>query len=144
MKIELGTVLGVSTAGCALAFCGAGIATAAPDVVGQPYADAVTAIEDEGGTPHVAVTVGSRLPQDECIVTNAWQTSAVVPMTDDVYWERNDDVIQLALNCAGGHATATNPGASVASPLGREAKAAADEAATAEEGELAEVSTPDE
>lgn len=144
MKIELGTFLGVSTAGCVLALCGAGVAAAAPDVVGQPYSDAVTAIEDEGGTPHVAVAVGSRLPQDECIVTNAWQTSAVVPMTDDVYWERNDDVIQLALNCAGDHATATNPGASLGTPAGREAKAAADEAATAEEGELAEVSTPDE
>ncbi|ABK74754.1 hypothetical protein [Mycolicibacterium smegmatis] len=144
MKIELGTVLGVSTAGCALAFCGAGMAAAAPDVVGQPYSDAVTAIEDGGGTPHVAVTVGSRLPQDECIVTNAWTTTAVVPMTDDVYWERSDNVVQLSLNCAGDHATATNPGASVASTLGREAKEAADEAATSEESELAEVSTPDE
>ena len=50
----------------------------------------------------------------------------------------------MSLNCPGGHATATNPGASVASPLGREDKTAADEAATAEASELAEVSTPDE
>ena len=48
------------------------------------------------------------------------------------------------LNCNGGYATATNPGASLASPDGRKAKAAADEAAAAEEAELAEVSTPDE
>jgi hypothetical protein len=65
-------------------------------------------------------------------------------MTDDVYWEHTEDVVQVALNCAGDHATATNPGASLGSPAGREAKAAADEAATAEEGELVEVSTPDE
>ena len=39
----------------------------------------------------------------------------------------------LALNCNGEYATATNPGASLASPEGREAKAAADEAAAAEE-----------
>jgi hypothetical protein len=51
--------------------------------------------------------------------------------------------VRLNLNCAGGYATATNPGASVASPAGREAKAA-EEAAAAEEQELAEVSTPDE
>lgn len=54
------------------------------------------------------------------------------------------DEVRLNLNCAGGFATATNPGASVASPAGREARAAAEEAAAAEEQELAEVSTPDE
>jgi hypothetical protein len=52
--------------------------------------------------------------------------------------------VRLNLNCAGGFSTATTPGASVASPAGREAKAAADEAAAAEEQELAAVSTPDE
>ena len=50
----------------------------------------------------------------------------------------------FSLNCNGGYATATTPGASLASPEGRKAKAAADEAAAAEEAELAEVSTPDE
>ncbi|MGV0745340.1 hypothetical protein [Mycolicibacterium sp. XJ870] len=140
----LGSVVGASAAGCALAVWGAGAAAAAPDVVGQPYADAATAIEDEGATPEVAVTVGGRLPKDECIVTNAWDSRPLVPMTDDVYWEFTEDVVKVALNCTGDYATATNPGASVASPLGREAKAAADEAAAAEEEELAEVSTPDE
>jgi hypothetical protein len=52
--------------------------------------------------------------------------------------------VRVSLNCAGGFASATNPGASVASPAGREAKAAADEAAAAEEEQLEEVSTPDE
>lgn len=137
-------VLATSTAGAAIALSTAGIASAAPDVVGQPYSDAAAAIEEEGATPEVAVAVGGRLPQDECIVTNAWDSSQLVPMTDDVYWEYTEDVVKLALNCAGDHATATNSGASVASPLGREAKAAAEEAANAEEQELAEVSTPDE
>jgi hypothetical protein len=63
---------------------------------------------------------------------------------DDVYVLSVTDEVRLNLNCAGGYATATNPGASVASPAGREARAAADEAAAAEEQELAEVSTPDE
>lgn len=140
--LGLGSVIGVSVAGLAVTFAGA--ASAAPAVVGQPYGDAAAAIEEGGGTPRVAVTVGSRLPRAECIVTNAWVTRQLVPMTTDVYYEYNEDVVQLALNCAGDHATATNPGASVASPLGREAKAAADEAATAEQSELAQVSTPDE
>ena len=63
---------------------------------------------------------------------------------DDVYVLSVTDEVRLNLNCAGGFATATNPGASVASPAGREARAAAEEAAAAEEQELAEVSTPDE
>lgn len=137
-------VMVASGLGVTFTWLGAGVAAAAPDVVGQPYGDAVTAIEEGGATARVAVTVGGRLPQDECIVTNAWDTRPLVPMTDDVYFEHTEDVVQVALNCAGGHATATNPGASVASPLGREAKEAADEAASAEQSELAEVSTPDE
>ena len=72
--------------------------------------------------------VGSRLPLDECIVTNARDESAFRPAQDGIYGYAEDEVM-LSLNCDGGHATATNPGASVASPAGREAKAAADEAA---------------
>lgn len=135
---------GLVVAPASMALLGAGVAAAAPDVVGQPYADAVTAIEDEGSTARIAVTVGGKLPQDECIVTNAWDGTWVRPMTDDVYFESAQGEVMLSLNCAGDFATATNPGASVASPMGREAKIAAEEAAAAEEAELAEVSTPDE
>lgn len=146
MKIAIGfgSVVAASAAGFALA--GAGFAGAVPDVVGQPYGDAVSAIEDGGGTAHVAVTVGSRLPRDECIVTNAWDVRQLVPMTTDTYYEYDENVTQVALNCEGDHATEEHPGASVASPAGREAKEAADEAARAQQegGELAEVSTPDE
>ncbi|AKS36277.1 hypothetical protein [Mycolicibacterium goodii] len=121
---------------------GAGVAAAAPDVVGQTYADASTAIEDEGSTAKIAVTVGSKLAQDDCIVTNAWDA----PFMRDVGGEfgHADGEVMLALNCDGDHATAKGPGASVASPAGREAKAAADEAEQAEQSELEEVSTPDE
>ncbi|GAB5895440.1 hypothetical protein [Mycolicibacterium mageritense] len=125
-----------------LALLGAGTAAAAPDVVGQTYSDASTAIEDDGGTPKVAVTVGSKLPQDECVVTNAWDAPFVRDAGDE--YTHADSEVMLSLNCDGGYATATHPGASMASPAGREAKAAADEAAAAEEEELAEVSTPDE
>lgn len=114
---------------------GAGTAGADPNLVGHPYSDVATAIEDSGGTPKIAVTVGGKLSQDDCIVTNTWKAPT---------FEHTGGVVMVALNCDGDHATATNPGASVASPAGRQAKAAADQAAAAEEAALAEASTPDE
>ncbi|OBB27771.1 hypothetical protein A5792_23285 [Mycolicibacterium peregrinum] len=146
MKIAIGfgSAIGMSAAGFAFAVMGAGAAQAAPDVVGQTYSDAVSAIEDGGGTAHVAVTVGSRLPRDECIVTNAWTVRQLVPQTSDTYYEYREDVTEVSLNCDGDHATETHPGASIASPAGREAKAAEDEAAAAEQEPIAEASTPGE
>ena len=145
MKIAIGfgSAIGMSAAGFAFAVMGAGAAQAAPDVVGQTYSDAVSAIEDGGGTAHVAVTVGSRLPRDECIVTNAWTVRQLVPQTSDTYYEYREDVTEVSLNCDGDHATETHPGVSIASPAGREAKAAEDEAAAQQEP-IAEASTPDE
>lgn len=140
--IVLGAGAAVAASAAVSSLLGAGIAAAAPDVVGQTYSDAATAIEDDGGTPKVAVTVGSKLSQDDCIVTNAWD--APFMRDDGGEFAHADGEVMVALNCDGGHATATNPGASIASPAGREAKAAADEAAAAEEEELAEASTPDE
>lgn len=136
---------GIVVAAPALALFGSGVAAAAPDVIGQPYSDAVSAIEEEGGTAVVAVRTGDKLSQDECIVTNAWDAPFVRDLVyEDTAFAHADSEVMVALNCAGGYATATSPGASQASPMGREAKAAADEAAAAEEQELAEVSTPDE
>jgi hypothetical protein len=136
-----GSIAGAAAA-ISTALLGSGIAAAAPDVVGQTYADASTAIEDEGGTAVVAVRTGDKLEQDECVVTNAWDAPFMRDVGDA--FEHADSEVMLSLNCAGGYATATNPGASIMSPAGREAKAAADEAAAAEEEELEEVSTPEE
>jgi hypothetical protein len=121
---------------------GSGVAAAAPDVVGQTYADAASAIEEEGGTAVVAVRTGDKLPEDECVVTNAWDAPFLRDVGDA--FEHAEGEVMVALNCAGEFATATNPGASILNPAGREAKAAADEAAAAEEEELAAGSTPDE
>jgi hypothetical protein len=140
--IVLGTG-GVGAMALSMALLGTGVAAAA-EYDGQTYADAAAAIEDAGSTPIVATRVGSQLPQDECIVVNSQDHSYLRDPADDVYVMSVTDEVRLNLNCAGGYATATNPGASVASPAGREAKAAADEAAAAEEQELAAVSTPDE
>jgi hypothetical protein len=135
----------IVVASSSVALFGSAVAAAAPDVVGQPYSDAASAIEEEGSTAVVAVRTGDKLPQDECIVTGAWDAPFVRDLVyEDTAFAHADSEVMLALNCAGGYATATNPGASLLSPMGREAKAAADEAAAAEEQELAEVSTPDE
>lgn len=118
---------------------GAGVAAAASEYDGQTYADAAAAIEESGGTPIVVTRVGDQLPQDECIVMNAQDHSFLRPDPEDVYMLSVTDEVRLHLNCAGGFATATDPGSSVASPAGRAAMAAAEEAAAAEEQELAAV-----
>jgi hypothetical protein len=138
------STIGISgLAAGALGLSGAGIA-AADDYAGQTYADAVAAVEESGSTAVVGSKFGAQLPLDECIVTNSSTQSFVRPMTTDVYFETVGSEVRLNLNCSGGYASATNPGASLASPAGREAKAAAEEAAAAEEQQLAEVSTPGE
>ncbi len=136
----------VSGAGIAIALTscgllGAGVAAAAPDVVGDKYGDAASTIEDDGGKAKVAVTVGSKLSQDDCVVTHAWDAPFVRDAGDE-YTHAKDEVM-LSLNCDGGYASSSHSGASVASPAGREAKKAADEAAEQEDA-LAEASTPDE
>jgi hypothetical protein len=121
---------------------GAGVASAVPDVEGMTYEDAVAAIEDDGGIPRIAVTVGDR--QDAmgaCLVTRATEGSFYRPIPDDVYFGGDEGEVLLTLNCNRGAATATTPGASMASVAGREFHARAEEqaaAAQSEEAELAE------
>ncbi|KKW62165.1 MULTISPECIES: hypothetical protein [Mycolicibacterium] len=105
---------------------GADVASAAPDVVGQKYSDAASAIKDSGGTAVVASRVGDRLSESDCIVTNAWEASFVRDGSAD------GGEVMVSLNCNGDYATATDPGASVQHPLGRDAKAADEEEADEE------------
>ena len=137
-------ILGVGAAATALATMALfGTATAAADdYVGQTYADASEAMSDEGVDPIVVTRTGDKLEEDDCIVTAAWSAPFVRDTGDE--FEHSEDEMLVSLNCAGGYASATNPGASLASPAGREAKEAADEAAAEEEAALEEASTPDE
>ena len=133
--ISAGTI---GAAGVALGLFGAGIASAAPDVVGMTYGDAVSAIEEDGGTAKISVTVGDR--QDamgDCLVTNA--TDAPFVRDDEGEFGHADGEVLLALNCNRGAATATTPGASAASPAGRDFTAKAEEAAAAQQSEEAEL-----
>jgi hypothetical protein len=127
---------GVAVAGAAAALFGAGIAGAAPDVVGDTYSDASTAIEEAGGTAVIATRVGSGADEGECIVTNAWDASFIRE------GESASGEVMVALNCNSQVASAGKSGNSAASPAGREAKAAQEEAAAAEEEQLEGVSTP--
>jgi hypothetical protein len=113
-----------------MALFGTGVA-AADDYAGKTYADAAKAIQNSGGTPIVAARFGDKLQQDECIVTGSLSPSFVRPKATDTVFETVTSEVRLNLNCNGGYATAANPGNSLASPEGREAKAAADSAAAA-------------
>jgi pyruvate/2-oxoglutarate dehydrogenase complex dihydrolipoamide acyltransferase (E2) component len=140
--VKKSIVLSAGTAVAAsalMALFGTGVA-AADDYAGQTYADASSAASDAGLTVVVAGRVGDKLSQDECLVTRS-QTAPFISANDGAHY---DSQVQFYLNCNGGFATATKPGASLASPEGREAKAAADQAAAEEEAQLAEVSTPDQ
>ena len=133
----------VVAASALMVLFGTGVA-AADDYAGQTYADAAKAIQDAGGTPIVAARFGDKLQQDECIVTGSLSPSFLRPKATDTVFETVTSEVRLNLNCNGGYATAINPGASLASPEGRAAKAAADEAAAQEEQSLAAVSTPNQ
>jgi hypothetical protein len=141
MKFIVSAVASVAALAVAGLF-GAGIASAAPDVEGMTYEDAVAAIEEDGGIPKIAVTFGDR--QDAmgaCLVTRVTDGSYVRPIAGDVYYGPDEGDVLLTLNCNRGVATATTPGASAASASGREFQAKAEEAAAAaqnEEDELAE------
>jgi hypothetical protein len=126
--ISASTVGAAGIAMGALGLFGAGTASAAPDVVGMTYGDAVTKIEDGGGTAKIAVTVGDR--QDamgDCLVTSA--TDAPFVRDSGGSFGHADSEVLLALNCNRGAATATTPGASAASPEGKDFTAKAEAAA---------------
>ena len=135
--IVLGTGSVFAVAAAASLLFGAGVAAAAPDVVGDKYSDAQEAIKDGGGSAVVASRFGDKLDEGDCIVTNAWDASFLRIDASD------DSQVNVALNCSGAYASATNPGTSVQNPLGREAKTEAEqEAAEQEAQELAEAETP--
>ena len=128
---------GTAAATASGALFGAGIASAAPDVVGDTYSDATSVIEQSGGTAIVATRTGSGADTGDCIVTNAWDAAFVRDGES-----ANGREVMVALNCNGDVAAAGKPGNSAASPEGREAKAAQEEAEAAEQQELEAVSTP--
>ena len=136
--MKYATIAGSLCAVAASGLFGAGIASAAPDVVGMTVSDATSTIQDGGGTAKVTVTVGDR--QDamgDCLVTNA--TDAPFLRDTSGTETHADGEVLLAVNCNRGAATATTPGASAASPEGRAFTAKAQEAAQAQQDQADEL-----
>ncbi len=101
------------------------------------YGDAVSKIEDGGGTAKIGVTVGDRqAAMGDCLVTSA--TNAPFVEDSDGAFAHVDSEVLLALNCDRGVATATTPGASLGSPQGRDFQAKAEKAAEAEKQKQAD------
>jgi hypothetical protein len=144
LVVGAGSAVAAASAMATVLF-GAGVA-AADAYAGQTYADASSAAGDAGMTVKIAARVGDTLSDDDCIVTRS-QTSPFISANDGAH--RSDEV-QFYLNCAGAYASAGKPGASVASPEGRQAKAEAAKAEaeaqaaadTSEEQAIADTSTP--
>ncbi len=142
--ISASTVGAAGVAIGALGLFGAGIASAAPDVVGMTYGDAVSAIEEEGSTAKIAVTVGDRQEaMGDCLVTNATDAPFVRDSEGESFGHADSEVL-LTLNCNRGAATATTPGSSLASEAGREFQAAAEEQAAAAQAEQEELAAAGE
>jgi hypothetical protein len=108
----------------ALALTGSGVAvaTSSPDVTGQKYSDAQSALSGASLTPVVSTIVGDQKAQPDCVVTRA-QKRTVHPPANSGGSATNQMLISL--NCNAGIASATSPGNSAASPAGKAAAAAA-------------------
>jgi hypothetical protein len=116
--------LGASVALASLAVAGSGVAVAAssPDVTGQKYSDAQSAISGAGFTPVVESSVGDQKAWPDCIVTRTQQRTVQPPENTSGSATKQ---LLVSLNCDAGVASATVPGPSAASPEGKAAAAAA-------------------
>ena len=123
-----GVVL-VLTAASSTLLLGSGVAQAAsaPNVVGQTYSAAQTAISGAGFTAVISTTVGDHLAQGDCYVAN--QVSRTEQPAENSGGSAVNQVL-LSLNCDGGVA-GLHPGFSAGSPEGMSAAAAASSSAAA-------------
>lgn len=126
--VATGMILAASAASAMVLF-GAGVAQAAstPNVVGEKYSDAQTAISGAGLTAVISTTVGDHLAQADCYVSN--QVSRTEQPAENSGGSAVSQVL-VSLNCDGGVA-GMHPGFSAASPEGKAAAAAASSSAAA-------------
>jgi hypothetical protein len=95
----------------------AGVAAAAPDVVGQTYRDAKSTIQGQGSAVVIATRTGGLADVDQCIVTNAWNK----PSMSQARHAPGPNEVLVALSCNAAVAGPGVPGNSAASPAGRQA-----------------------
>ena len=120
---------GMFSIGTALAVATGGIASAAspPDVVGQKYGDAQSAISSAGLLPVISTTVGDQKTRADCIVSNT--VPRTVPAPENSSGSATSQLL-ISLDCDAAAASATSPGYSAASVEGKALKAQAAAAAT--------------
>ena len=122
------TSVALAFAVCAPGIAPAWAALAPPNVVGQNYSDAVSALSGAGFTPVVGTAFGDRRQRGDCIVVGEVARSVPPPTSGNS--SRTGQVL-VSLNCEAGVASATEPGNSLASPEGRKAAQEAQAAAQA-------------
>ncbi len=125
--------LGASIALASVALAGSGVAVAAssPDVTGQKYSDAQSAISSAGFTPVVVSTVGDQKAWSDCLVTRTQQRTVQPP--ENTGGSATTELL-VSLNCDASVASAAKPGNSAASPEGKAAAAAAASASSGSGG----------
>ncbi len=108
----------------AAAMIGSGVASAgtAPNVVGQKYSAAHSALSSAGFKTVVSTTVGDRTPWPDCVVTHQLSHSVSPPQYTGGSVVNE---VLVSLYCAGSFATVGTPGNSLGSPQGSQAAAAA-------------------
>jgi hypothetical protein len=128
--VPLVASLGIPAAMVAAVFVDEGAAQAAssPNVVGQKYGDAASALSGAGYTVVVSTTVGDRQAWPACVVVN--QQVRTVSAPENTGGSATNQML-VSLNCDAPVASATSPGNSLASPAGRAAAASAAASASA-------------
>jgi hypothetical protein len=120
---------------------GAGVAQAdsSPNVVGQTYSNAQTAITAAGLTPVISTIVGDRLTQPNCQVVNT--VPRTIPAPENSSGSPTSQLL-VSLNCDAAVASTTQPGFSAASPQGVSAIAAASSSAASSSAAAASSAAP--
>ncbi|MDT5096313.1 MAG: hypothetical protein QOC76_50 [Mycobacterium sp.] len=118
----LAAAIAAAVAALGIAVAATAEAKTSPNVVGQKYGDASSALSSAGFTPVVSATVGDRLAWSNCIVFNQRDRSRPPPPNSS---GSPTNQTLVSLNCDQAVASATIPGNSLGSPEGRSAAAAA-------------------
>ena len=120
---SIGTAL-VVAASSAMVLLSSGIAQAgsSPNVVGQKYSDASSAISGAGMTAVVSTVVGDQKSWPDCLVAN--QVARTVAPPENSSGSATNEVL-VSLNCDAAAASVKSPGYSAASPEAKAIAAAA-------------------
>jgi len=125
----LGAALVVSATSAMLLLLSSGVAQAGstPNVVGQKYSDASSAISGAGLRPVVSTIVGDQKAWPDCLVAS--QEAKTVPPPENSAGSATNEVL-VSLNCYSAAASAKAPGYSAASPEAKAIAAAAKSASS--------------